>query len=179
MPDEALVFGPTFEALARALGARLTASLRAEFRALGVDFDHALLPAYPFTTWVKAMDLASQTVLPNAPENERHTAMGRRMVDSYGETLVGRALLTAIRVIGTRRTLERMARNLRTANNYTETKLTPGPDGSTVLWCSRVASTAFYCGMLQRALEVSGGRDVVVEAASQDETGATFSIRWT
>lgn len=176
--SEALVFGPTFEALARALGPRLTNETKERFRALGVDYTHALLPAYPYETWVKSMDLGSQLVMPNAPERERHAAMGRRMVDSYGETLVGKALLTAMRVIGPRRTLERMARNLRTANNYTETKVTEGPDGAFQLWCSRVASTAFYCGMLQRGVEVAGGKGVIVEALSQDAAGATFSIRW-
>ncbi|MBL8919989.1 MAG: DUF2378 family protein [Myxococcaceae bacterium] len=176
--SEALVFGPTFEALARALGSRLTNETKDRFGALGVDFNHVLLPAYPFETWVKAMDLGSQLVMPNATERERHAAMGRRMVDSYGETLVGRALLTAMRVIGPRRTLERMARNLRTANNYTETKLSAGSDGAYQLWCSRVASTAFYCGMLQRGVEVAGGKGVLVEALGQDAAGATFSVRW-
>jgi uncharacterized protein (TIGR02265 family) len=176
--NEALVFGPTFDALARALGSRLTNETKERFRALGVDYARPLEPAYPFETWVKAMDLGSQLVMPNANERERHVAMGRRMVDSYGETLVGKALLTAMRVIGPRRTLERMARNLRTANNYTETKLTQGTDGGFQLWCSRVASTSFYCGMLQRGVEVAGGKGVIVEALSQDAAGATFSIRW-
>lgn len=176
--QEALVFGPTFEALTRALGSRLTQDARARYRELGVDFDHPLRPAYPFETWVKAMDLGSQLVMPNAAEVERHAAMGRRMVDSYGETLVGKALLTAMRVIGPKRTLERMARNLRTANNYTETKLTVSADGQYVLWCSRVASTAFYCGMLARGVEVAGGKGVIVENTAHDDQGATFSVRW-
>lgn len=42
--DEALVFGPTFEALARALSLRLTPEAAIQFKALGVDFDR-LLPA--------------------------------------------------------------------------------------------------------------------------------------
>jgi uncharacterized protein (TIGR02265 family) len=100
------------------------------------------------------------------------------MVDSYGETLVGKALLTAMKVIGPRRMLERMARNLRTANNYTETKLTSRADVHE-LWCSRVASTSFYCGMLQRGVEVAGGADVLVEATAHDQSGATFVVRWT
>lgn len=175
--DEALVFGPTFEALARALSLRLTPDAVTRFKAIGIDFEH-LLPAYPFETWVKAMDLGSQLVMPNATEKERHLAMGRRMVDSYGESLVGKALLTAIRVIGPRRMLERMARNLRTANNYTETKVTAQADGSYELWCSKVASTAFYCGMLRRGVEVAGGKEPTVESTAHDGNGATFRVRW-
>jgi uncharacterized protein (TIGR02265 family) len=83
--DEALVFGPTFEALSRALGARLTVDAKARFTALGVDFQH-LLPAYPYETWVKAMDLASQLVMPNASPNDRHAAMGRRIAEWWTAT---------------------------------------------------------------------------------------------
>ncbi|MBE2252873.1 MAG: DUF2378 family protein [Myxococcus sp.] len=176
--QEALVFGPTFDALSRALGLRLNAEARARFKALGVDFDAPLQPAYPFETWVKAMDLASQLVMPNATERERHLAMGRRMVDSYGETLIGKALMTAMRVIGPRRMMERMARNLRTTNNYTETKLTVLPDGASQLWCSKVASTGFYCGMLRRGLEAAGAKEPSVEATAHDGQGATFLVRW-
>ena len=176
---EALVFSSTFDALARALGSRLTVESKARFKALGVNYDAPeLLPAYPFETWVKAMDLGAELVMPNASQEARHEAMGRRMVDSYGETLVGKALLTAMRVIGPRRTLERMARNLRTANNYTETKVTVAPDGAYHLWCSKVASTSFYRGMLQRGVEVAGGKSVTVTPLAHDETGATFSISW-
>jgi uncharacterized protein (TIGR02265 family) len=177
---EALVFNSTFEALARALGSRLNAEAKERFKALGVDFDaRELMPAYPFETWVKAMDLGAELVMPNASQDARHEAMGRRLVDCYGETLVGKALLTAMRVIGPRRTLERMARNLRTGNNYTETKFSVGADGVHQLWCSRVASTSFYRGMLQRGVEVAGGKDVTVSALTRDESGATFAISWT
>jgi uncharacterized protein (TIGR02265 family) len=47
------------------------------------------------------------------------------------------------------------------------------------LWCSRVASTSFYRGMLQRGVEVAGGKDVTVSALTRDESGATFAISWT
>lgn len=178
MADEALVFGPTFEALSKALGVRLSAEARARFKAIGVDFDAPLRPAYPLEVWVQAMDLGAHLVMPNAPTTERHQAMGRRMVDSYGETMVGRALLTATRVIGPRRTLERMARNLRTTNNYTETKLTSAPSGEHVLWCNRVASAPFYCGLLQRGLEIAGGKEAQVTSTAHDAHGATFLVRW-
>jgi uncharacterized protein (TIGR02265 family) len=177
---EALVFSSTFDALARALGSRLTAEAKTRFKALGVDFDaRELLPAYPYETWVKVMDLGAELVMPNASPDARHEAMGRRLVDSYSETLMGKALLTAMRVIGPRRSLERMARNLRTGNNYTEAKLSVGSDGVHQLWCSRVASTSFYRGLLQRVVEVAGGNDVTVTPLGRDESGATFAITWT
>ncbi|MCA3013348.1 MAG: DUF2378 family protein [Myxococcaceae bacterium] len=176
---EALVFSSTFEALGRALGPRLDAAARQRFKALGVDYDAPqLMPAYPYEQWVKAMDLGSQLLLPGAPADSRHEAMGRQMVDSYGETLVGKAILAAMRIIGPRRMLERMARNLRSANNYTETKLTVTAAGEHHLWCSRVSSERFYRGLLHRSVEVAGGRDVSVQFLAHDAGGATFALRW-
>jgi uncharacterized protein (TIGR02265 family) len=175
---EALVFAQTFEGLARSLGPRLTPAAKAQFKAISVDFDQQLLPAYPFETWVKAMNLGSLLVLPNGTEAARHEAMGRQLLDGYAETLVGKALLAAMRVIGPKRMLERMARNLRTGNNYTETKLTVLDDGTHQLWCSKVASTNFYKGLMRRGVEISGGKEVTVQALQRDEAGATFAITW-
>ncbi len=177
---EPLVFSQSFEALLRALGARggVTTENKARFREIGVDYDGRLLPAYPLAVWVKPMELGSELVSPGAPQERRHFELGRLMVDSYGETLVGRALLAVMRVIGPRRTIERMTRNLRTTNNYTESSLEPMPDGRTKVWCSRVVSPAFYRGMFTRTVEAAGGKDVKVEVLSADATGAAFAVEW-
>jgi uncharacterized protein (TIGR02265 family) len=92
--------------------------------------------------------------------------------------LVGRAVLAMMRIIGPRRSFERMTRNLRTTNNYTESRFELRPDGSLVLWCSRVVSAEFYRGMFSRTLEAAGGHDAKVEVLSIDPSGGTFSVQW-
>ena len=176
--SEPLVFSQSFEALLRATGASLSAESKSRFRALGVDFDKRLLPAYPLDVWVNAMELGSSLLAPGEEKSLRHFALGKRMVDAYGETLVGRALLAVMRVIGPRRTIERMTRNLRSTNNYTESTLEVLPNGQLCVWCSRVVSTEFYRGMFTRALECAGGQDVKVGLMSSDPTGSKFSVEW-
>lgn len=68
------------------------------------------------------MDLGSSLLSPYAGAPERHFKLGRRMVDSCEDTMVARAVLAIIRIIGPKRALERMARNLRTTNNDTESR---------------------------------------------------------
>lgn len=173
-----LVLSQAFDGLARALGASLTEDARTRFRALGVDYAGDLLPAYPLEIWVQAMDLGSQVLTPGADAEARFFALGRRMLDGYGDTVVGKALLGVMRVIGPRKVLDRMARNLRTANNYAESKVEPLPAGRTRVWSSRVVHPAFYRGMLSRGLEVAGGRDVRIEVLAQDDAGASFAVQW-
>ncbi len=175
---ELLVFSQSFEALLRALGGNLSEASKAKFRALGVNFDQRLLPGYPLDVWVAAMELGSSLLTPDGSAAERHYALGRRMVDSYGETLVGRALLAVMRVIGPRRSFERMTRNLRSTNNYTESKLEVSGDGQVTLWCSRVVSAEFYRGMFTRTLEAAGGTDARIQVMSMNASGCTFAVSW-
>ena len=175
---EPLVFSPSFEALLRALGGSLNDASKEQFRKLGVDYDQRLLPAYSLDVWVAAMELGSSLLTPNGSQAERHYALGRRMVDSYGETLIGRALLAVMRVIGPRRSFERMTRNLRTTNNYTDSSFEASAEGQVTLWCSKVVSPEFYRGMFSRTLEAAGGTDARVKVLSADASGCKFAVSW-
>ena len=88
----------TFEALTRALGSSLTDEVKARFKAVGVDLDVRLLPAYPLEIWLKSMEIAASLLLPNATREEQYFNLGHQIVGSYGETLIGRALIAMMRV---------------------------------------------------------------------------------
>jgi len=175
---EMLVFNQTVEAFVRALGSALTIEAKARFKTLGVDFDARLLPAYPFETWLKVMELGAQVLLPKGSREAQFFNLGYRIVGSYGETLIGRALIGMMRVIGPRRSLSRMTRNLRTANNFTEVTVEDLPDGVTAVTCHPVITPDFFRGMFTGAIEVSGGTEVKVEMLSFVEQRATYSVRW-
>jgi uncharacterized protein (TIGR02265 family) len=173
-----LVFAASFDGLARALGPKLDRAALDRFHALGVDLKGTLLPAYPLDLWYRTMDLGSEVLEPGAPLEQRHRALGRQMLDGYSDTVIGRALTALLRVIGPRRTLERMTRNFRSTTNYTETRLEGLPDGSWRLWVSSVVSPHFYRGLLERAMELSGAKGSSVEISGHDASGAVFLIRW-
>jgi hypothetical protein len=59
-PEERLVFTPAMEALfVRALGRMVTPDLVSSLRELGIDLEKPLLPAYPFSQWVRALELSA------------------------------------------------------------------------------------------------------------------------
>ena len=175
---EKLVFNQTFEAFIRALGSALTEDSKAGFKAIGFDVDARLMPAYPFETWLKTMELGARLLSPNASREQQFYTLGYRIVGSYGETLLGRALVAMMRIIGPRRSLGRMTRNLRTANNFTEVTAEDQPHGGMRVSCSPVVSPEFFRGMFTAAVEASGGSQVEVEVISFEDSRASYSVRW-
>ncbi len=174
-----VVFSQAVEGLLRAIGSRLDDTAKDKLRALGLDPRARLEPAYQLAVWTEVMRYGATLVAPGKPASEQMFELGRRFIEGYAETLVGKAMLTAIRVFGPRRTLERMSRNFRSGNNYTETKLEPVGPTEFKLWFNEVKEPEFYRGMLSAGVERAGAKGLEVKTVSHDATGATFSIRWT
>jgi uncharacterized protein (TIGR02265 family) len=177
--EGAVVFGNSVEALVRVLGPRLDAATLERFRGIGVDL-HAPNPAYPYDTWLAALRLAMEVLWPGVGHDEATYLMGRAIFESYGHTLVGKALLQLIKVLGPRRALERMSRNLRTTNNYSETRLTARGPTHYELWVNRVAFPHYFRGLLTAGLEFGGATAPVVTAGEVGADGSVvFELKWT
>jgi uncharacterized protein (TIGR02265 family) len=177
-PDGPVVFGTSVEALVRVLGPTLTEPVRARFLALGVDLERPN-PAYPYETWLDALRLAMALKWPEAPLDEATYRMGRAIFESYGETVMGKALLQLVKVLGPRRGLERMTRNLRTTNNYSETRLTVVGPNQYHLWVNKVAFPHYFRGLLEAGLEFGGAKHLSVRVASVSaEEGVVFDLSW-
>lgn len=177
-PDEPIIFSQAVEGMLRALGTRLDDAAKDQLRALGLDVRARLDPAYPLEVWTPVMRFASTLVAPGRPPPEQMFELGRRFIEGYSETLVGRAMLTALKVLGPRRTLERMSRNFRTGNNYTQTKLEALGPTDFVLSFNEVKEPEFYRGMLTAGVDRSGAKVVEVTTLTHDPSGATFSVKW-
>jgi uncharacterized protein (TIGR02265 family) len=178
MPQR-LVFSQTFEGLQRALGDRLTGQVSAQFRALGVDFAKELEPAYELEVWVKAAHHAAEVLHPELPEAEQLYRFGRAFIDGYARTLMGKAMLATLKLIGPRRTLERMDRNLRNGNNYSQTRLAAaGEANAFTLWVTPVRYVDWYRGLLEAGLEAAGAKGLQVAAEARDGEAVTYRIRW-
>lgn len=178
LADQPVVFGNSWEALVRVLGDKLDDALRARFLALGVDVRRPN-PAYPYDTWVKSLELAMSVLYPGASEDEGSYLIGRAMLESYGHTLVGRALLAMLRALGPRRSLERMERNLRTTNNYSQLKVIMTSYNHYEITVNRVRFKHYYRGLFETGLQSGGAKDVKVLIQNQPDPEAfTFDISW-
>ncbi len=176
---EKLIFSQTFEGLLRSLGGgKISPRLAAGLKERGVDPGKPLLPAYPKEDFTAVITFLARELHPGLPVDAAITQIGRGFMDGYGETMVGRAMLAMIRLIGPRRTLERVTRQFRTGNNYSDTRLTERGPCEFDLWVNEVIIPGWYVGIIGRGVELSGAKDVKVELVSQDAAGGTFRVRW-
>lgn len=176
--QEYLVFSQTIEGFLRALGS-LNDQDRAALKQCGIDPDKALRPAYPLEEFLAALDWAGQRLAPNEPSIEQHRLLGRRFMDAYKQTLIGRAMVAGMAIIGPWRTLQRLTHNFRTGNNFSETSLERVGPTEARLWCNRTSRPGWYLGIIGRGLEQAGAKDVQVEVISHDATGGRFLVKWT
>ncbi|MCU0699964.1 MAG: DUF2378 family protein [Myxococcaceae bacterium] len=174
---EHLIFSQTVEGLLRAVGP-LSPEVRAHFKTLGLDVDRPLRPAYPLDAFVQMLDFAGGLVAPGQPPLEQTRELGRRFMDAYQNTLIGRAMVAGMRVIGPWRTLDRLSHKFRTGNNFSETHLSRLGPTEAKLWCNRVSRPGWYLGVIGRGLELAGAQDVTVRLIDQDVAGGTFHVQW-
>jgi uncharacterized protein (TIGR02265 family) len=173
-----LIFAQAFDGLVRALGPRLDAAVAQRLREAGLDVTRELKPAYPLEVFLKVVQIAGQCLAPGADEETQAFAAGQAFIDGYGQTMVGRAMLAMMRVIGPRRTLERLSRQFRTGNNFSETTLKDLGPQEVELWCNQVTVPGWYRGIISAGLRHVGVSEVSVETASRTDGGAVFKIRW-
>src|SRR5262249_52387161 len=91
----------------RGLGSSLTPRLKARLRAAGLDLDRPFEPAYPADRWPIFLRMTAEELFPAVPIGDALRKMGERFFLGYVETLVGKAMLAAMRVIGPMRSLGR------------------------------------------------------------------------
>ncbi|MFL5353093.1 DUF2378 family protein [Archangium sp.] len=173
-----LVFDYTMQSLLRVLGQPISPGHRTGLAALGVDPGQALLPAYPIETYSAVMGFITGQRWPGLSRDEAGFELGRAFMSAYRETLMGKAVYSVTRVIGPHRTLERMSRNFRSANNYTETRLRKVGPSTYELWFNHALSTGYFRGLLTEALDKVGTPGLSVTLASSASGEATFRITW-
>ncbi|WP_224365876.1 DUF2378 family protein [Hyalangium versicolor] len=180
MADELLVFEQTIEALfVRALGGRLTPECRARLREAGLDVDQKIKPAYSFQSWMKFIRIAAEELFPGEPLPRSTFKLGELYVDGFRQTMLGRAVMGLLRVLGPRRTISRATQNFRAGNNYTETRITElGPTQFDV-WMNEVGDVPeFTAGIIQAGVAMSGARELRVESHGYDGHACTYRITW-
>lgn len=178
MAQEHLVFQVTVESLARAVGPAMTLAMKDHLRALGIDYDRPLQATYPRAKWDLAFEYISEQLFPGEPLPVRHEKLGRRVLESFTQSIIGSVLIAIVRVGGPRRMIERTARNLRQANNYTELELEERKPNEFVMHFNHVSSVDFYRGMLVRALELSGAKNPNVTVETPAGERVEYLVRW-
>jgi uncharacterized protein (TIGR02265 family) len=180
MADELLVFEQTIEALFhRALNGRLTPRCKTRLREAGLDVEQKPRPAYTLTAWMTFLRITAEELHPGEPLEQAAFKLGQVYMEGFRETMLGRAVLSLLRVLGPRRALGRAAQSFRSSNNYTETRLTEVGPRHFELWLNEVGSLPWFsAGLIHGGLKVSGARDIRVDIAGYDGHACTFHVQW-
>lgn len=173
---ERVVFSSVFEALVRIVNARKP-ELGEPLRKLGVDVSK-LQAAYPADVWKAATSCVAQALFPGLSVPVAEYKLGQVIIQEYEKTLIGRALMTTLRVVGPRRAFGRISRSFRTANNFTEDRVTPISETEYELWLNELHVPFVNQGVMQAALEAIGAKNCSVEVKLRDAEGTTYRCKW-
>jgi uncharacterized protein (TIGR02265 family) len=180
---EKLVFDQAVDGLfLRGHGDKLTPAMKAELKVLGVDLDKKLLPAYPLKTINAATEVMRRHVYAHlADDAEAYRVMGEAILDGYFDTVLGRAMANLLRVIGFRKAIDRMPRNLASGNNYQVAALNwLGPNEVELLVEESQPHPALNLGVFDRAFRhwfKAPGFEISVVRVHPP--GATYLMKWT
>lgn len=149
----------------------------AELKAAGYDLA-APQPHYPGKVFQDCVRIARRRAYPDLQPEEAERALGKRFLDGYFETIVGRLIAAVLPIIGTAGALKRYARFYKSGS--TGTVVTTEPLGERVWRVSlrdQYMNTDFNHGLLESALQRTGAQPTVVVAARSPH-GADYEARW-
>ncbi|MFL5354662.1 MAG: DUF2378 family protein [Archangium sp.] len=179
--EDRKVLAQVVEGLLRhGVGERVTPRLRERLRQVGLDLDRPLLPAYPVEKWVHCLHVIVEELYPGLPREEAFRQLAAAHVEGYGQTLVGRALLRLLKLLGPRRTVRQMVQALRSSDNYTEVELTELGPGRYELWMNSTLDAPGYAeSLFVSFLRVSGAEEPHATRVRRDEESTVYLLTWT
>ena len=177
---ERLAFDSSVEALfVKLLGPRLGDEGQAKLRQGGLDLRRKLLPAYPAEDVARWIDVCMPFVYPGLPRDAAIHELGRESVDSFGQTMVGRAMMVGVRLMGLRRVLARMTRSMRAGGNYLSCECRElGPRDLELTINDHNTMPTFYAGMFEAIARACGVNNARVELLPVAGPGCTVRVRW-
>lgn len=174
---EKVVFGQSMEGIYRALAPH-TPQERAAFLKAGITKEK-FNPAYPIANWLEIIDACAASRFAGQSELDRFTEVGRLFFTGFQKTLIGSALMAMLKILGPRRTLERLTRNFRTANNFTEGTLESLAPNHHRVRINYTARPGFYLGVMETGCLYAGAKGLSVTILETKDLATTYEIKWT
>lgn len=161
----------------KGLGPRAGASLRAGLRLRGFDVDR-LPAAFPVEEWTPQVRFIATTAFPELPLEAGLRKLGYAYMMGWKDTLMGSAVSSLLRVVGPVRSLPRLDRAFRTANNFTTSKAELLSATSARLHLSDVYGLpTLWQGVLEGGLALIN-RQGEVQVEDAQPPGVTLFITW-
>jgi uncharacterized protein (TIGR02265 family) len=177
--EDRLIYAEVIEGLIQhGLGGRVPSRLRERLGELGLEVDR-LPSTFPVVTWLKCLRLIVAELFPGVPEDEGFRQLARQHVEGYGRTLMGRATVRVMRLLGPRRVVKRLPDMLSATDNYTAgTVVERGPARFELSLNSDLPPAAYAETLLEALLGSCGAEEPQVRRVEVRPDGATYAITW-
>ncbi|SEK99027.1 Myxococcales-restricted protein, TIGR02265 family [Stigmatella aurantiaca] len=177
---ERLVFDYAVEGFfLRGLSGQVTPRLKNKLRQAGIDLDQKLLPAYPFETWLKCLELTAAELFPALPEKDSWWMLGELMVRGYQQTPMGSAMLTLLAALRPHQRLGRLQKSLRSGNNYTVTRTKAVSPTVAEVWVNDTSHVRYFVqGLIFAGMLLGRVTGLTVDILESDAEGTTYRIAW-
>jgi len=176
---EHLWYQPVIEAIfIKGLGAQLTPDIASALREEGINVDK-LLPGYPVAQVVKACRRVTPLLWPQLSEADALAQLGALSTRGYNETLIGKAALALLKLLGIRRALEKLNGTLSAGNNYLKTSFAALSANSAKLTLSDASGIPdFYRGLFEEGARLLGAKNFVVRSGEAPAPAHEFICSW-
>ncbi len=176
---ERLWFSTVIEAIfLKGLSGKITPKLKADIKKVGIDLDK-LAPASPVEQVYAACKLTMPALYPGMSESEAFHQLGVSSMRGYTETLLGKALIQILKLIGVRRSLLRMHTSMRSGNNYLETSSVVVAGNCIELTFSDVSKMpSFYQGIIEEGGRMAHAKNLRVSTLDSVPPAHTFRVEW-
>ena len=180
MSSEQIEFSQSVEGLfIKGLGSMLTPAIKTSLRATGLDLDKPLRPGYPAAEFHRWIEQVSAAIYPDLQRDEALRRIGHRAVSGLEEGMIGKALSAGLKLIGPRRSLQRVERIFKNNNNYLQASLIElGERDARVALSAVHGLPTYYQGLFEAAVTIIGAKEPKVTLLASPPPGAMLHIEW-
>lgn len=178
--NEKLVFDASLEGLFhRGLGGAPNPALRDELKRLGIDLSKKLPPAVTRETWYRALAVTARHTFPTLEERAGLRELGVVLMKGVEETFMGRTMAPVVRLLGVKRLLDRLPKNMRSSNNFAEGTVKSLEPKLVQFDVTDVGDAPEVMqGSLEQICRWAGATSVEVTFTVTEPPAARFLIRW-
>lgn len=161
----------------RVLAADVTPALQTQLAAAGVDVSGPMQPSYPREAWYQAIELTAKTLYPQDPAPTQLRKLGGHIITSLqSRQIIKSTWLTMAKLMGPRRAIKQ-------AMDFTDrspVKLTITERAKSEFEVSvdDTNQPEFLTGLLEQAIAMLGGKNVVVVHEGARDGQGLFRATW-
>lgn len=176
--EDRLIYTEVIEGLIQhGLGGRVSSRLRERLGELGLNVDR-LPSTFPVVKWWKCLHIIIEELFPGVPVEEAFRRLARQHVEGYGRTLMGRATLRVMRLLGPRRMVQRLPNVLSSTDNYTVGTVEEKGPMAWELTLNSVQPPGYTESLFESMLSACGAVEPRVKVIQRGEDSTTYLLTW-